>query len=86
MNVFCTYIFGPCVYWVIYLADGFFLFLMQTKKIRRQRESKIPFYKSSGGMLFLRPSWSYNKLLDRITFRILWNILSNIHDGALLQK
>ena len=32
------------------------------------------------------PSSSYNKLLRRVAFRILSNILSKIHDGALLRK
>ena len=32
--------------------------------------------------LLLRPSQSYNKLLDRVTFRI----LSHVHGGPLLQK
>ena len=38
----------------------------------------------SGGRLLLRLGSSYNKLLGRIAFRILKNILSNIHDGAIL--
>ena len=50
------------------------------QRIRRQGESKITLCNPSGGKLFLRPSSSYNKLLDRIAFRI----LSNIHDGTLL--
>ena len=42
---------------------------------------KIPLCNPSGRM-FLRTSLSYNNLLGRVAFKI----LSNIHDGALLQK
>ena len=37
---------------------------------------------ASGEKLLLGPSARYNKLLERFAFRI----LSNIHDGVLLQK
>ena len=42
---------------------------------------------SSGCKLLLRLFLSYNnKVLSRVAFRILSNILSNIHNGALLHK
>ena len=50
------------------------------RRIRRQWKSKI--LNINGGMLLHRPSSSYRKLLDRVTFRI----LSKINDGAPLRK
>ena len=58
------------------------LCLVQIKRIKRQGESKIPLCNPSNRKLPLRPSASYNKLLDRVGFRT----MSNIHDRALLQK
>ena len=55
---------------------------MLIKRIKKQGESKIPLCNPSDGKLLLRPSASYNKLFGRIALRI----LSNIQDGALLQK
>ena len=63
-------------------ANFFGFCLVQIKINKRQVESKIPLCNPSDGKLLLRSSASYNKLLDRVAFRI----LSNIHDGALLQK
>ena len=58
------------------------LCLVLIKRIRRQGVSEIALCNPSGAKLPVRPSSTYNKLLGRIAFRI----LSNIHDGALLQK
>ena len=55
---------------------------MLIKRIRRQSDAKIPVCNPVGGKLLLRPSTSYNKLLGRVVLRI----LSDIQDGALLQK
>ena len=44
--------------------------LVEINRIRRQDESKIPLCNPSGGNFFLRPSASCNKLMGRITFRI----------------
>ena len=44
-----------------------------------QGESKIPLRNPSGGQLLLRPSASYNKLLDRVAFRILSSIHEDLH-------
>ena len=46
---------------LINLADELFLFLVQIKIIRRQREFKIPLCNSSTGKLLHRPSLSYDK-------------------------
>ena len=48
----------------------------------RQGESKILLCNLSDGKLLLTLSVSYNKLLDKVASKI----LSNILDGALLQK
>ena len=48
----------------------------------RQGMSNIPLCNPSDGKPLLRLSSSYNRLLVRDAFRI----LSNIHEGALLQK
>ena len=65
-----------------------FSLLVLLKEIRTRDEPKmqegykIPLRNPSGGKLLLRSSSSYNKLLGRVAFRI----LSNIHEGAPLQK
>lgn len=56
------------------------LYMMQIKKIRKQREYKIP--STNGGKLLRKSSSSFEKLLERVTF----TILSNINDGASLRK
>ena len=45
-------------------------------------KSEIPFCSPSGGKLLLRRSSSYNNLLGKVVFRI----LSNIHDGTHPRK
>ena len=59
-----------------------FLCLVLITKIKRQGKSKISLCNSIGGKLLLRPFASYNKLLGTVELRI----LSNIQDGAFLQK
>ena len=63
-----------------------FLVTSVNQENRRQGEPKIPLYNSSGGNILLRPSSSHNKFLGRVAFRILSNILSKMHNGALLSK
>ena len=64
-------------------VQGFiFLLLMLIKGIRRYSECKIPLPNPSGGKLLLKLSVSYNKLLGSGVSRT----LSNIYDGAFLQK
>ena len=86
---------------LIYLVDKLFIFSFEVllkemrtrgeskisscyfcQRIRRQGGSKIALWNPNGEKLFLISFSSYNKLLGRIAFRI----LSNIHDGALLEK
>ena len=50
------------------------------KRTRRQGEYKIP--DTNTGKLLRKPSSSFEKLLDGVTFRI----LSNIKGGASLRK
>ena len=54
----------------------------KSRNFRRQGLSKIFSCNHSDGKLLLRPSTSYNRLLDKVASRI----LSNIHDRALLRK
>ena len=69
-----------------YVVDEFSLLLVEIKRIRKQGESKIPLYNSSGGKRLLVYYSSNNKLLSKVAFRILSNILSKTHDGTLMQK
>ena len=64
-------------------VQGFiYLLLVLIKGTRRHSECKIPLPNPSGGKLLFRPSVSYNKLLSSGVSRT----LSNIYDGAFLQK
>ena len=54
------------------------VFLVETRRTRRQGESEIPLCKPSGGKLLLRPSSDYNRLLESVACRT----LSNIYDGV----
>ena len=58
--------------------------LYKLRELGGKRSLRFSLCNSSGGKLFLRPSWRYNKLLGRVAFRIPSNIVSNIHGGALL--
>ena len=58
-----------------------FVFGVNHDIIRRQGESKIPICNLIDRKFLLGPA-TYNKLLERIAFSVLWNI----HDWDLLQK
>ena len=65
------------------VEDFILSFLCESRELGgRQGESNIPLCNPSGGKILLRAPTSYNKVLDRVAFRI----LSNIHDGAPMRK
>ena len=70
---------GKWVHDFFLLPEGFKSFLSGLPSFhllvfcRRKGESKVPLCNPSDGKLFLKPA-SYNKLLDRVAFRILSNV------------
>ena len=55
------------------VKDPIFWFVL-VKRIKRKEGSKIPLCNPSDGKLFFRPSAIYDKLFDRVAFRILSNM------------
>ena len=50
------------------------------KRLKKEGKYRIP--NTNGGKLLRKPSSSFEKLLDRVTF----SVLSNINGGAFLRK